>query len=114
MSVVANLSIQLCNVSINSSRWPELLKLKVGQFDEGLAHHGDEFSLYLPFLKYTHPKYGYLNLALWLLDNYSKPHLEPKEYIAYGFSKELRRGGSVIKLQYSVTDMVCLAPSSLV
>ncbi|KAM3249545.1 hypothetical protein P3L10_011315 [Capsicum annuum] len=57
-------------------------------------------------MEYTHPQYGYLNLALRLPDGCWKPDLGPKAYIAYGFPMELGRGDSVTKLHYSVTDTV--------
>ncbi|XP_055813827.1 lysine-specific demethylase JMJ29-like isoform X2 [Solanum dulcamara] len=94
----------------DSYGWPQLLKLNdwppSGLFDEQLPRHGAEVSSCLPFMEYTHPQYGYLNLALRLPDNCTKPDLGPKAYIAYGFSKELGRGDSVTKLHYVVTDTV--------
>ncbi|XP_060178737.1 lysine-specific demethylase JMJ26-like isoform X1 [Lycium barbarum] len=94
----------------DSYGWPQLLKLNdwppSGLFDERLPRHGAEFSSCLPFMEYTHPQYGYLNLALRLPDNCSKPDLGPKAYIAYGFPEELGRGDSVTKLHYAVTDTV--------
>lgn len=95
----------------DSYRWPQLLKLNdwppSGLFDEQLPRHGAEFSSCLPFMEYTHPQYGYLNLALRLPDNCGKPDLGPKAYIAYGFPEELGRGDSVTKLHYVMTDTVC-------
>ncbi|WMV48200.1 hypothetical protein MTR67_041585 [Solanum verrucosum] len=94
----------------DSYGWPQLLKLNdwppSGLFDEQLPRHGAEFSSCLPFMEYTHPQYGYLNLALRLPDNCVKPDLGPKAYIAYGFPKELGRGDSVTKLHYVMTDTV--------
>ncbi|KAK4356884.1 hypothetical protein RND71_022494 [Anisodus tanguticus] len=94
----------------DSYGWPQLLKLNdwppSGIFDEWLPRHGAEFSSCLPFIEYAHPQYGYLNLALRLPDNCSKPDLGPKAYIAYGFPKDLGRGDSVTKLHYAVTDTV--------
>ncbi|XP_059292802.1 lysine-specific demethylase JMJ26-like isoform X3 [Lycium ferocissimum] len=94
----------------DSYGWPQLLKLNhwppSGLFDERLPRHGAEFSSCLPFMEYTHPQYGYLNLALRLPDNCSKPDLGPKANIAYGFPKELGRGDSVTKLHYAVSDTV--------
>ncbi|KAH0641279.1 hypothetical protein KY285_037865 [Solanum tuberosum] len=94
----------------DSYGWPQLLKLNdwppSGLFDERLPRHGAEFSSCLPFMEYTHPQYGYLNLALRLPDNCVKPDLGPKAYIAYGFPKELGRGDSVTKLHYVMTDTV--------
>ncbi|CAN4090952.1 unnamed protein product [Withania somnifera] len=94
----------------DSCGWPQLLQLNdwpsTGLFDERLPRHGLEFSSCLPFMEYTHPQYGYLNLALRLPDNCSKPDLGPKAYISYGFPKELGRGDSVTKLHYAVTDTV--------
>ncbi|XP_060179465.1 lysine-specific demethylase JMJ29-like isoform X5 [Lycium barbarum] len=93
---------------LDSYGWPQLLKLNhwppSGLFDERLPRHGAEFFSCLPFMEYTHPQYGYLNLALRFPDNCSKPDLGPKAYIAYGFPKELGRGDSVTKLHYGVTD----------
>ncbi|XP_069145737.1 lysine-specific demethylase JMJ29-like [Solanum lycopersicum] len=95
----------------DSYGWPQLLKLNdwppSGLFDEQLPRHGAEFSSCLPFMEYTHPQYGYLNLALRLPDNCGKPDLGPKAYIAYGFPEELGRGDSVTKLHYVMTDTVC-------
>ncbi|MCE3051884.1 hypothetical protein HAX54_051130 [Datura stramonium] len=97
---------------VDSYGWPQLLKLNdwppSGLFDERLPRHGAEFSSCLPFMEYTHPQYGYLNLALRLPDSCSKPDLGPKAYIAYGFPMELGRGDSVslTKLHYAVTDTV--------
>ncbi|KAG5588431.1 hypothetical protein H5410_048865 [Solanum commersonii] len=94
----------------DSYGWPQLLKLNdwppSGLFDERLPRHGAEFSSCLPFMEYTHPQYGYLNVALRLPDNCVKPDLGPKAYIAYGFPKELGRGDSVTKLHYVMTDTV--------
>nr|XP_033510303.1 lysine-specific demethylase JMJ25-like isoform X4 [Nicotiana tomentosiformis] len=94
----------------DSYGWPQLLKLNdwppSGLFDERLPRHGAEFSCCLPFKEYTHPLYGYLNLALRLPDNCLKPDLGPKAYIAYGFPTELGRGDSVTKLHYVVSDTV--------
>ncbi|XP_019247040.1 PREDICTED: lysine-specific demethylase JMJ25-like isoform X1 [Nicotiana attenuata] len=94
----------------DSYGWPRLLKLDdwppSGLFDERLPRHGAEFSSCLPFKEYTHPQYGYLNLALILPDNCLKPDLGPKAYIAYGFPMELGRGDSVTKLHYLVSDTV--------
>ncbi|KAH0637417.1 hypothetical protein KY289_037332 [Solanum tuberosum] len=94
----------------DSYGWPQQLKLNdwppSGLFDERLPRHGAAFSSCLPFMEYTHPQYGYLNLALRLPDNCAKPDLGPKAYIAYGFPKELGRGDSVTKLHYVMTDTV--------
>ncbi|PHT85430.1 hypothetical protein T459_07536 [Capsicum annuum] len=102
----------------DSHEWPTLLKLNDWLpsclSDERLPRHGAEFSSCLPFMEYTHPQYGYLNLTLRLPDGCSKPDLGPKAYIAYGFPVELGRGDSVTKLRYAVTDTVCLAPSIVV
>ncbi|KAF3663999.1 putative 60S acidic ribosomal protein P0-1-like [Capsicum annuum] len=94
----------------DSHEWPTLLKLNdwppSGLFDERLPRHGAEFSSCLPFIEYSHPQYGYLNLSLRLPDGCWKPDLGPKAYIAYGFPMELGRGDSVTKLRYAVTDTV--------
>ncbi|KAM3356871.1 putative protein isoform X1 [Capsicum galapagoense] len=94
----------------DSHEWPTLLKLNdwppSGLFDERLPCHGAEFFSCLPFMEYTHPQYGYLNLALRLPDGCWKPDLGPKAYIAYGFPMELGRGDSVTKLHYAATDTV--------
>ncbi|MCD7460409.1 hypothetical protein HAX54_043504 [Datura stramonium] len=75
-----------------------------GSFDERLPRHGAEFSSCLPFMEYTHPQYGYLNLALRLPDSCSKPDLGPKAYIAaVAFLWSLRQTQSP-NYNYAVTD----------
>ncbi|KAJ4850827.1 hypothetical protein Tsubulata_047184 [Turnera subulata] len=91
-------------------KWPKLLKLKdwpsSAFFDEVLPRHCAEFTCYLPFKEYTHPKTGPLNLAVRLPEGSLKPDLGPKTYIAYGFPSELGRGDSVTKLHCDMSDAV--------
>ncbi|CAI9267741.1 unnamed protein product [Lactuca saligna] len=57
-----------------------------------------EFISCLPFKDYTHPKTGYLNVAVKLPDLSSKPDMSPRMDIAYG--------NSVTKLHYDKSDTV--------
>nr|GEW80221.1 lysine-specific demethylase JMJ25-like isoform X1 [Tanacetum cinerariifolium] len=87
---------------------PRILKLKdwppSSLFEERLPRYGVEFITCLPFKEYTHPRDGYLNLAIKLPAKSLKPNKGPKTYIAYGVSQELGRGDSVTKLHYDMSD----------
>ena len=71
-----------------------------------IFRHNVEFARALPFKEYTHPKSGYLNLAVKLPNDHLMPDTGPKLYTAYGCSQELGRGDSVTKINYHESDVV--------
>ncbi|CAN8289231.1 unnamed protein product [Cochlearia groenlandica] len=90
--------------------WPQMLKLKdwppADKFEDILPRHCDEFICALPFQEYSNPRFGILNIATKLPENFLKPDMGPKTYIAYGISAELDRGDYVTKLHCDMADAV--------
>ncbi|KAG9139896.1 hypothetical protein Leryth_015268 [Lithospermum erythrorhizon] len=107
---VANFFRGYSKVKVDDEGWPIILKLKdwppSSLFEERLPRHNAEFITSLPFKEYTHPRDGYLNLAVKLPSKFLKPDLGPKTYIAYGVNLELGRGDSVTKLHCDMSDAV--------
>jgi lysine-specific demethylase 3 len=98
------------NGLINHDGWPSMLKLKDWppnkSFEEKLPRHSADFIAALPYLEYTHPHYGILNVASKLPEDVVKPDLGPKTHIAYGYPQELGQGDSVTKLHCNMCDTV--------
>ncbi|EPS68622.1 hypothetical protein M569_06146, partial [Genlisea aurea] len=96
--------------SFDGHGWPVVLKLKdwppASLFEERLPRHCAEFIRCLPFKEYTHPRDGFLNLAVKLPEESIKPDMGPKTYIAYGYHREFGRGDSVTKLHTDMSDAV--------
>lgn len=94
-----------------SNKQSHMLKLKdwppSESFKECLPNHFELVVSYLPYKEYTHPVSGSLNLAVKLPDGCLKPDMGPKEYIAFGFAKELGCGDSVTKLHCDMSGAVC-------
>ncbi|CAI9270142.1 unnamed protein product [Lactuca saligna] len=69
--------------------WPQILKLKdwptLNSFEERLPHRGVEFITCLPFKDYTHPRDGYLNLAIKLPEKSLKPDMGKDMITSVGF-----------------------------
>jgi lysine-specific demethylase 3 len=83
---------------------PMLLKLKdwpPGEdFAEMLPSRFKDLMACLPLTEYTH-RTGRLNLAARLPDNFVKPDLGPKMYIAYGSGVHLDKGTTNLHLDIS-------------
>ncbi|KAF5939505.1 hypothetical protein HYC85_023764 [Camellia sinensis] len=96
----------------HSSLWPQLLKLKdwpsSNSFEEHLPRHAAKFIDCLPFKEYTHPRFGFFNLAVKLPLTTLKPDLGPKIDIAYGVDQELGYGDSLTKLRCNMADAVII------
>ncbi|GMI88421.1 hypothetical protein HRI_002511400 [Hibiscus trionum] len=89
------------------SNWPQILKLKdLPAFQKHLPRHHAEFLCCLPLKEYTHPYYGFLNLATKSSGIRPEPEMVTKLHIAYGLAQELVRGDSVIKLRCDMSDVV--------
>lgn len=75
-------------------------------YEEALPRHYDEFISALPVREYTDPRTGIFNHGAKLPQDFIKPDLGPKAYIAYGINHDLGRGDSVTHLHCDMADAV--------